>query len=253
MNGTNTDPDLETGLGLDPVTPPQMIPIWRKRIFLGDVKYDTDLPTKFEALFLSNLFGKAFFATFQLFFYALRPMFITSVKPTLVHLLNIVVQVFIDYLMVTHWGKNAVWYFVISSFLAGSIHPVAGHFIAEHYILNPPTSKEYLKSKSLYIKTVMEDEVVPPPETYSYYGILNIFTWNVGLHNEHHDFPYVAWSKLYKLNEIANEFYEPLPKTKSWSFTIIDFIFNKDVTLWNRVKRDLAGNSVISNTNLNVN
>lgn len=31
MNGTNTDPDLETGLGLDPVTPPQMIPIWRKR------------------------------------------------------------------------------------------------------------------------------------------------------------------------------------------------------------------------------
>ncbi|GMM32895.1 hypothetical protein DASC09_002200 [Saccharomycopsis crataegensis] len=221
--------------------------------FLGDVQFDTDLPTRFEAIFLSNIFGKAFFATFQLFFYALRPMFITSVKFTIVHFLNVLVQVLVDYVMVEQWGVNSLYYFLISSFLAGSLHPCAGHFISEHYILNPPTSQEYIQSKSLYINTVMENETVPPPETYSYYGILNFFTWNVGLHNEHHDFPYVAWSKLFKLNEIANEFYEPLPKTKSWAYTIVDFVCNKDITLWNRVKRDLADAKAKEKVDLNVN
>lgn len=210
--------------------------------FLGDVNFDTDLPTRFEAIFLSNILGKCFFACFQLFFYALRPMFITQVKFTNVHLLNIIVQISVDYLMVKHWGVNSLYYFLISAFLAGSFHPTAGHFIAEHYILNPPkkSTDESMKSdKTLYINTVLEGEYVPPPETFSYYGILNFFTWNVGLHNEHHDFPYIPWSRLYKLNEIASEFYEPLPKVKSWSFTIFDFIFNKDISLWNRVKRDV--------------
>lgn len=196
--------------------------------FLGDEVYDTDLPTRLEALLLSSVLGKAFFTTFQIFFYAFRPMFVTQIEFTAIHLLNVVVQFVVDYYIVKYWGWNSLMYFLLSSFFAGSLHPTAGHFVAEHYIFDPPAQfKEF--------------ESPPPMETHSYYGPLNMLTWNVGYHNEHHDFPYVAWSKLPVLRETAPEFYNQVPEIKSWCWIIVDFIFNHDVTMYNRVKRHTAG------------
>lgn len=54
----------------------------------------------------------------------------------------------------------------MSSFFAGSLHPCAAHFIAEHYLMN-------------------EEEAVPGTaqdlgkETTSYYGWMNILCYNV--------------------------------------------------------------------------
>lgn len=39
---------------------------------------------------------------------------------------------------------------------------------------------------------------------------LNLVTFNIGYHNEHHDFPYVPGSRLAELRRLAPEFYEQL-------------------------------------------
>ncbi|CEP61180.1 sphingolipid delta(4)-desaturase family protein LALA0_S02e08504g [Lachancea lanzarotensis] len=221
--------------------------------FLGDEVYDTDIPTKFEAVVLSSVLGKAFFATFQIFFYAFRPMFVTSIPLSPLHLINVAYQLAFDYFWITNFGINSFLYFLISAFLAGSLHPCSGHFIAEHYLLN--MEEALVGGKLAYKNTPAETETIHSTqesevtrqdvkfhkdyalETYSYYGILNFFTWNVGLHNEHHDFPFVPWSRLWELNRLCPEYYQDLPKHDSWCMVLWNFIFTQDVTLYNRVKR----------------
>jgi len=198
---------------------------------LGVDGLDTDLPTAFEALFLDSVAGKAFFCTFQILFYALRPMFVYSLPLTKMHLFNIVAQLAFDYALVRLAGPRALAYLILSSFLAGSLHPCAGHFIAEHYVFEKPT-------------TTTPANKIPLPETYSYYGALNFFTYNVGLHNEHHDFPAIPWTRLPTLNRIAHEFYDELPVHKSWVHVMWQFVWDKDISLWCRVKRQDGGRKV---------
>ncbi|KAK3625187.1 sphingolipid delta-4 desaturase [Elasticomyces elasticus] len=201
---------------------------------LGVDGLDTDLPTALEAWFLDSVAGKAFFATFQILFYALRPMMVYQLPLTMIHAFNVVAQLAFDYVLVKYFGGRALGYLILSSFLAGSLHPCAGHFIAEHYVFGQHSRAQDAAAA----------QKAAPEETYSYYGVLNIFTYNVGLHNEHHDFPAIPWTRLWKLNEIANEFYCDLPCHHSWVGVIWQFILDKEVGLWCRVKRKQGGRKV---------
>ena len=152
---------------------------------------------------------------------------------TRIHLFNIIAQLFFDYFLLRLAGGQALVYLITSSFFAGSLHPCAGHFIAEHYVFNPQPQSAKQASN-----------LVPVPETFSYYGPLNMLTYNVGLHNEHHDFPAIPWTRLPILHDIAKDYYADLPHHTSWIWVLWQFIWDKEVGLWCRVKRKEGGRKV---------
>ncbi|GAA6052950.1 hypothetical protein JCM3770_006751 [Rhodotorula araucariae] len=186
--------------------------------FLGVDGIDTDLPSRLELLVLNSVLGKTFFAAFQIFFYALRPGFIRYQAPTRWIALNWLVQLSFNALVVKTVGWNSMLYFLLSSHLAGSLHPCAGHFIAEHYLFDGHNQ-----------------------ETWSYYGPLNILCYNVGLHQEHHDFPAIPWTRLWQLKALAPEFYDVLPAHSSWPGVTWRFITDPNVGMWSRIKRKQKG------------
>jgi sphingolipid delta-4 desaturase len=193
--------------------------------YQGDVHMDTDIPSWLEGKlithtacgYLDHTLRKFVFMFCQIFAYALRPCL---TKPETVPfggwlVANWAVQLTFDGLMAYCFGPKVLLYLLLSTFFAGSIHPTAGHFLAEHYVMEGVA------------------------ETYSYYGPLNMLTYNVGYHNEHHDFPNVSWKNLPKVREIAPEFYNDLPQCKSWVGVIFRYIFDDSISPFSRVKREM--------------
>ncbi|PNF17361.1 Sphingolipid delta(4)-desaturase DES1 [Cryptotermes secundus] len=185
--------------------------------YQGDEKLDTDLPTYLEAKLFCNTFGKFCWVALQPFFYALRPIITYPKSPTKFEVINVIVQLAFDILVYYLCGGKVVVYMVAGSLLAMGLHPVAGHFISEHYMFR----KGY--------------------ETYSYYGCLNWITFNVGYHNEHHDFPAVPGSKLPEVKRIAAEYYDNLPQHNSWVSVLYDFVMDPDIGPYARMKRKNRG------------
>jgi len=178
---------------------------------------DTDLPTNFEMRFLDSFAGKFFFLTFQIFFYAFRPMIVKQKPLKARHFAGILVQLSFVALWLKLWGFWAIAFLVLSDVLAGTFSLTSGHFIAEHY--------------NIFGAHVHQD-------TFSYYGLWNAICYNVGYHNEHHDFPSIPWTRLPQLREIAKEFYDPLVATKSWWLTSWTFLTDPNVGLYSRMRRE---------------
>lgn len=185
--------------------------------YQGDEVIDTDLPTLLEARLFCTTFGKFCWVILQPFFYMIRPLVVNPKPPSYHEFLNLVVQAIFDALVVYCFGWQVLWYMIVGTLIAMGLHPVAGHFIAEHYMF----AKGY--------------------ETYSYYGPLNFITFNVGYHNEHHDFPAVPGSRLPDVKRIAPEFYDNMPQHHSWTKVLYDFIMDPDVGPYARIKRKQKG------------
>ena len=174
---------------------------------------DADIPSRPEAKIFQGYFGKSVWAFNQIIFYAIRPMMVHPIKIFKWQVINIVFQIAVMAVFIFFAGWSGLIYLILSDFIAGSFHPIAGHFISEHYV--------FKKAQ----------------ETYSYYGPLNKLTFNVGYNNEHHDFPGIPGSKLPQLKKLAPEFYDNLYSYKSWTAVLVRFIMDQSVSLYSRVKR----------------
>lgn len=144
------------------------------------------------------------------FFYGLRPIFVRPKKPNIWEVINYLVQALFVFFTIMFFGQKFVLYLLASSLLTMGVHPTAGHFVSEHFL--------FKKGQ----------------ETYSYYGPLNWITYNVGYHNEHHDFPYISGFRLKQVREMAPTFYEGLHCYQSWTCLLYDFVCRPDITLGSR-------------------
>ncbi|EQB78561.1 sphingolipid delta(4)-desaturase DES1 [Camelus ferus] len=189
--------------------------------YLGGDGIDVDIPTDFEGWFFCTAFRKFIWVILQPLFYAFRPLFINPKPISYLEIINTVIQITFDVVIYYVLGIKSLIYMLAGTLLGLGLHPISGHFIAEHYM--------FLKGH----------------ETYSYYGPLNLLTFNVGYHNEHHDFPNIPGKSLPLVRKIAAEYYDNLPHYNSWAKVLYDFVMDDTISPYSRMKRHQKGKSSV--------
>ena len=180
---------------------------------LGEYSYDPDITSRREAdLIGNNAFKKALWLALFSLSQALRPLKVKYYRPLdRWSVINTIIIVTVNVLIYKFLGAGALCYLALSTLFALGLHPLGGRWIQEHYITKDGQ------------------------ETYSYYGVLNKLTFNMGFHNEHHDFMHIPWSRLPKLKKIAPEYYDSLKSYKSWTKVLLNFIFNPKMHSYKRI------------------
>lgn len=179
---------------------------------LGVLGTDTDLPLPFERRHIgTSTFRKLVWLFLHPIVYLGRG--VTFAKGiTRGEILNAVLIVAIDVAIFELLGGTALVYLALSFYFAHGLHPVAGHFIHEHYTF------------------------ANGQETFSYYGPLNRITFNVGHHNEHHDFMNISGWRLPELRKLVPE-YATLASDDSWSGVLWRFITDPTLGFASRIVR----------------
>jgi sphingolipid 4-desaturase/C4-monooxygenase len=187
--------------------------------FQGIHELDADLPNRWEAKLINNYFvGKIIWLLLYPFFQLFRVARLREIKPFDKWIaLNFILEVLFIAVIWIAFGPWAIIYLLLSFFFSVGLHPLGARWIQEHYLTH-------------------EEQ-----ETYSYYGVLNTVAFNVGYHNEHHDFPSIPWNKLPKIRETAPGFYNTLYYHTSWTKLFFRFLFDKKISLYSRVIRKERG------------
>jgi sphingolipid 4-desaturase/C4-monooxygenase len=201
--------------------------------FQGYKNVDMDIPTVWEGRFFNSTLKKVLWVILQPAFYALRPVLINPKVPQVKEAINTTTTLLFNIAFAYFFGIKALLFNITSLLLGMGLHPVAGHFIAEHYTLSPGASRGGDQKQHQQHQQ----------ETYSYYGPLNMVAFNVGYHNEHHDFPRISGFRLPKVKAMAPEFYDHLDSYQSWTAVIYDYITRTDIGPFSRVIRDDLRNS----------
>ena len=187
--------------------------------FQGVYELDADIPGRWEARLVGHsVLGKALWLLLYPVFQIVRPMRVKEVKlldPW--SITNLAIMIAIDVTVYFLLGPKALVYFGLSLFFAIGLHPLGARWIQRHYLT---AGGEH-----------------PEQETFSYYGFLNHLAFNVGYHNEHHDFPSVPWNRLPRIRAIAPEVYNNLSYHTSWTRLLFRFLFDPNLSLFSRMLR----------------
>eukprot|EP00871_Galdieria_phlegrea_P001068 jgi/Galph1/1962/GphlegSOOS_G659.1 len=179
-------------------------------IELNKIAKDPDVPAKWEADFVGNRpVRKAFWLFFFFFFQTVRMAGYSHRTPNIQEIkwiaVNWVINLTFDIANLYFFGFRVLIFMLLSS---------------EHYPTHPFQS------------------------TYSYYGIANRVAFNIGFHNEHHDFPSIPWNRLPKLRKIAPEYYDTLFAYRSYRKLLHDFIMEPRWSLQVRWEEELKRKDV---------
>jgi sphingolipid 4-desaturase/C4-monooxygenase len=183
--------------------------------YLGQYLRDPDIVRHEEARLIGNSsLRKALWLFFFSVSQALRPMQITETPFWDRWIVaNLIAVVTVDIVVLQLMGPQAFAYLVLSTLFALGLHPLGGRWIQEHYVTREGQ------------------------ETYSYYGPLNKTCFNMGYHNEHHDFATVPWNKLPRVRKLAPEFYDDLASYRSWTAVLLRYIFDPNMSSYSRIVR----------------
>ncbi len=191
---------------------------------LGEPMVDTDIPSVLEGEIFRGKLGRLLWLGIQSVTYIFRPLLQKPLPITKELLIGSLIQYSFDFAICYFWSWKSIFYLIVGSLLGGSLHPISGHFLSEHF------------------------EFIPGQATYSYYGPMNFICYNVGYHIEHHDFPRIPCTKLYRLKEIAPEWYA-MPSYNSWLRVMYDFVMEENMSLFARASRKSALNLNVTQRN----
>jgi len=183
---------------------------------LNETYGDPDVPSPIEdRLFGHSMIGKAIWLSTFAVVQSVRT--IRAPQPfEWATVCNFIFNGLYGYAVFKYFSPMALLFLFMSSMLSVGflLHPLGARWIAEHWAVHPLQ------------------------ETYSYYGPINKYAFNIGYHNEHHDFTSIPWSKLPALKEIAPEFYKPLYYHASYVKVLWVYLTNPNFTLKSRVVRN---------------
>jgi sphingolipid delta-4 desaturase len=202
--------------------------IFKKRIFNTLAGCLANIPSEWEARLVGNSsIRKALWLALFPIFAAVHTMRVKEVKTfDRWILLNWVIVFGADVLIVMAFGWTALLYLLASMFFAAGLHPLGARWIQRHYMVTENQDAQ---------------------ETFSYYGGMNRFAFNVGYHNEHHDFPSVPWHRLPQLKAAAAEWYDGLDAHRSWTRLLFRYVFDPNITLYARmVRTDRGGEAALA-------
>jgi len=184
---------------------------------LDEYAYDADLAFDWEARWVGNSpLRKALWLFLFSAIEIVRPLRVERPYTDKWIIGNTVTIVASDALIWAICGPHGLVYVLLSTIVGIGLHPLGARWVQEHY-------------------TFHEGQ-----ETYSYYGVLNALTFNIGYHNEHHDLVKVPWVHLPKIKAMAPEFYEPLQAHRSLTRVLLQFLFDPKLTLFARITRERA-------------